>query len=57
MGCCEQVVLSYALSMGQVVLPRSQDPEHMEGSLQALRLRLSTDELLLLSSLDGHLPL
>jgi diketogulonate reductase-like aldo/keto reductase len=57
--CLVQVVLAYALSMGQVVLPRSSKESHMKEALDLLhtrRIALEASELVFLASLEGHLP-
>eukprot|EP00892_Ulva_mutabilis_P002770 jgi/Ulvmu1/12494/UM009_0147.1 len=50
-----QVVLKYTLGTGQIVLPRSQNPVHINESLQAHSIQFHVDDLMLLHSLDGKL--
>lgn len=50
-----QVVLKYMLGTGQIILPRSQNPDHMNEALTCHSLALQPEDVLLFHSLDGKL--
>lgn len=51
-----QVVLKYTLGTGQIILPRSQNPAHMNESLNVYSLQFVAEDVMLLQSLDGKRP-
>lgn len=50
-----QVVLKYTLGTGQIILPRSQNPHHMNEALASHSLELQPGDVTLIRSLDGKL--